>query len=37
MKVIKVIKFIKAKFQQNFQTGFKLKKKHYSQTLLSES
>ena len=27
--MIKVIKFMKAKFQQNSQTGFKLKK-HYS-------
>ena len=30
LRVIKVIKFTKAKFQQNSQTGFKLKKKHYN-------
>ena len=29
LRVIKVIKFTKAKSQQNSQTGFKLKKKHY--------
>ena len=31
--MIKVIKFTKAKFQWNSQTGFKLKKKHYNTSL----
>ena len=30
LRVIKVTKFTKAKSQQNSQTGFKLKKKHYT-------
>ena len=29
LRVIKIIKFTKAKSQWNSQTGFKLKKKHY--------
>ena len=29
LRVIKIIKFTKAKFQEIFQIGFKLKKEHF--------